>query len=715
MPLKSIIKIFLPLVMTFFPGTFSFLYAQKKALSDHTYKYELLKKKGLLPAPSPAYKKAPSPAVIFPSTDAATAVSSCKCMIPLDSTFSVVPFAEDYAVGVPSPPDYRNDDGYTDTITLPFYFCFYGQNVNKVFINNNGNVSIGSPYDTYTAETFPSSNFSMVAPFWADVDTRGTGSGIVYYKLTPTYLVVKWDTVGYFDQWYDKLNTFQLIMTDGSDPILPPGNNVSFCYGDMQWTTGDASSGVGGFGGYAATVGANQGNGTDYIQFGQFDAPGTSYDGPFNNPDQISWLDNKSFFFSTCSSSNIPPVTNGISICDTLEVCEGDTLDLSVSFFSPELGQITTATCLAPGVSNFSVLSNTSGNTADLTVRLIADGSNFGTNVLSFSGTDDGTPPQTTTTVIVVKIDTFLLPLPVISGKIYYCAGDTVQLDAGPGYDSYLWSTGDTSRTIKVLQGLYAVTVTDGPCSKKSPPFPVVLDVPLPVIGGIPFICGGDSALLIAPSNYDSYLWSTGDSDTAVVTGAGTYTVTVVDSNGCTGISNPVTVVSSPKPVANFSITPPGNSFPDLPVEYHDLSSVAGGDSVISWFWSFGDDSVSTLRNPGHKYPMPGKYKVCQLVKTPEGCSDTLCMDYLVKPYGVEPLNIFTPNQSGDNDKMVFRNLEYFPGSRLVVYNRWGNKMFESKDYKNDWDGGDASDGVYFYILNLSDGTALHGTVTLIR
>ena len=52
-------------------------------------------------------------------------------------------------------------------------------------------------------------------------------------------------------------NTFQLIISDGTDTIIPANNNIAFCYGDMQWTTGAASSGIGGFGGTAATVGAN--------------------------------------------------------------------------------------------------------------------------------------------------------------------------------------------------------------------------------------------------------------------------------------------------------------------------------------------------------------------------------------------------------------------------------------------------------------------------
>ncbi|MBK8364521.1 MAG: hypothetical protein IPL24_12920 [Bacteroidetes bacterium] len=93
-----------------------------------------------------------------------------------------------------------------------------------------------------------------------------------------------------------------MIITDGFDPLLPPGSNVSFCYQDMQWTTGDASQGAGGFGGVPATVGVNSGNGTDYIQIGLFDQAGSQYDGPFANNDGIDALDNQSFIFNVCQS-----------------------------------------------------------------------------------------------------------------------------------------------------------------------------------------------------------------------------------------------------------------------------------------------------------------------------------------------------------------------------------------------------------------------------
>ena len=215
-----------------------------------------------------------SPNLTIPNS--VNTASGCACWIPRDSSWQVAQFDGSGGSGGPGlPPDYRNDDWSTTQITVPFPFCFYGQQVNFMYINNNGNVSINNPYATFTANSFPDPTYTMIAPFWADVDTRGATSGIVYYQLTLTHLIVQWENVGYFNSHDDLGNTFQLIITDGFDPLLPPGSNVSFCYQDMQWTTGDASQGAGGFGGVPATVGVNSGNGTDYIQIGLFDQAGS--------------------------------------------------------------------------------------------------------------------------------------------------------------------------------------------------------------------------------------------------------------------------------------------------------------------------------------------------------------------------------------------------------------------------------------------------------
>ncbi|MFZ1617698.1 MAG: nidogen-like domain-containing protein, partial [Flavobacteriales bacterium] len=288
---------------------------------------------------------------------------NCNCWIEPDNTYTLAMAP--------------NDDGSSSQINLPFTFNLYGDLYNTCFVNNNGNVSFGQGIYTYSASAFPISGgfgqeFHMVAPFWADVDTRGGGT--VKYKLTSNALYVNWTDVGYFSSQTDKLNTFQVIISDGTNTDVGIGQTVSFCYKDMQWTTGSASMGVNGFGGIPATVGANRGNGIDYIQFGRFDHAGVDYDGPFGNADGISWLDDKNFIFTTAvSTQNIPPIASGTSLCDTVEVCVNELVNLDVNFLSPESGQLTTISYFIDPPLVAPVTETNSGplNTANINLQFI--------------------------------------------------------------------------------------------------------------------------------------------------------------------------------------------------------------------------------------------------------------------------------------------------------------------------------------------------------
>jgi hypothetical protein len=353
----------------------------------------------------------------FPNSNQAATVTTnseynCNCLIPLDTTFSIVPFANS------TPPYYTNDDGSTNAIVLPFSFCYYGQQIDSIYINNNGNISFSNQYPTFSSEAFPSQNFNMIAPFWGDVDTRGqTGSvvvdslgnpidtipttpylGLVHYKMTSSALIIKWEEVGYFSMQGDKRNTFQLIITDGLDSIVPGGNNVSFCYGDMQWTTGAASSGVNGFGGVPATVGANKGDGINYFQVGRFDHAGIDYDGPSGNPDGISFLDNSAYLISTCTSNNnVPPIAL-TSVCDSINLSPGDTTIIQMVFVGPEIGQEVSAVVNFQN-PNYSIISNISGNPCVVTLQCIGT-LQEPNNYISVIATDNGVPAASTTQTV---------------------------------------------------------------------------------------------------------------------------------------------------------------------------------------------------------------------------------------------------------------------------------------------------------------------------
>jgi gliding motility-associated-like protein len=562
-----------------------------------TKEYELMKKEGRIPAgpvTAPAGSFTPSLADLeklggvhkMPST-------GCSCYIPPDGTYSVAMAP--------------NDDGSTGLLAIPFTFCLYGTNHTNLYINNNGNISFGSPYSTFSSFPFPDPSFIMVAPFWGDVDTRGTGT--VYYKITPTAMYVNWEAVGYYSSYTDKVNTFQLIITDGTDPILPAGNNIAFCYGDMQWTTGDASGGGGtGFGGVPSTVGVNKGDGINYIQIGRFDAPGAAYDGGYGANDGVSWLDNQSFYFNSCSSTNIAPIASGISNCDTIHVCgSGDTLLLDGLFLSPEIGQNTTITVDLHGTPGTTIVSNVPGNSAEAIVQLIASAANAGNNVITFTAVDNGTPTGTTVVNVNVFVDTTgLLGFnPLITGLTEFCEGSTSTLTVTPGtFDTYLWNTGSTTNsTIVDSSGLYFCTSTLLGCTKTNQVQVTVHPKPTPLITGAANICAGASTVLSVDSlMYTAYSWSPGGStNDSVTVPVGTYFVTVTDTNGCTGTSPAFTVFSSPLPaitgpsaVCNGDLAPLTTTGP-----YLTYSWSPGGSTNDSIFAGAGTYTVTVLDTAG--------------------------------------------------------------------------------------------------------------------
>lgn len=198
-----------------------------------------------------------------------------------------------------------NDDASL-AVSLPFTFNFFGVNYQSVYVNNNGNITLDAPLETYTSTGFPN-GFDMVAPFWADVDTRNPASGLVYYKTEATRLTVIWYNVGYYDEKVDKQNTFKVILTDGTDPIIGAGNNIGFFYEDMQWTSGDASGGSDGLGGSPATVGVNNGQAADacfFYQIGSFGKAGSEFINPFVTGG-VDYLDNQCFFFDVSTREDL--------------------------------------------------------------------------------------------------------------------------------------------------------------------------------------------------------------------------------------------------------------------------------------------------------------------------------------------------------------------------------------------------------------------------
>lgn len=178
-----------------------------------------------------------------------------------------------------------NDDGSTGAVDIGFGVNFFGLGFNQLFVNNNGNVTFDSPLSTFTPFSLTSTGRQIIAPFFADVDTRGVGSGLVTYGAGLvngfTAFGVNWIDVGYFPLQADKTNSFQLVLVDRSD--TGSGNfDIEFNYDQIEWETGGFSGGSGGgsggLGGNSARAGFSNGTGAPGSSF---ELPGSAVNGAF--------------------------------------------------------------------------------------------------------------------------------------------------------------------------------------------------------------------------------------------------------------------------------------------------------------------------------------------------------------------------------------------------------------------------------------------------
>jgi hypothetical protein len=151
-----------------------------------------------------------------------------------------------------------NDDGSTEVVPLGFSANFLGSTYTSAYVNNNGNLTFDSALSTYTPFPLMSTARVIVAPFFADVDTRNPQSGVVTYGQAtfggrPAFCV-NWVDVGYYNSAVDKTNSFQLLLVDRAS-VSPGDFDIIFNFEKVEWETGSASGGSGGLGGSSARVG----------------------------------------------------------------------------------------------------------------------------------------------------------------------------------------------------------------------------------------------------------------------------------------------------------------------------------------------------------------------------------------------------------------------------------------------------------------------------
>ncbi len=155
------------------------------------------------------------------------------------------------------------------------------------------------------------------------------------------------------------------------------------------------------------------------------------------------------------------------------------------------------------------------------------------------------------------------------------------------------------------------------------------------------------------------------------------------DNFGCTN-TNTFIVNVYPIPMADFHI---GQGAP-IENDAIDFKDASLGEEINSWTWFIADNNnISYNQNPNYTFAAPGAYPVTLIIANKWGCKDTVTKPIIVgEDFSLYVPNIFTPNGDGVND--TFQPKGYgIVKYNLQIFDRWGEKMYETTDLTKGWDG----------------------------
>lgn len=298
------------------------------------------------------------------------------------------------------------------------------------------------------------------------------------------------------------------------------------------------------------------------------------------------------------------------------------------------------------------------------------------------------------------------------------CSGASVTLTASGGV-SYNWSTGAGSASITVNPATtttYTATVTNASgCSATAVSTVTVNALPTPAITGTLSYCEGSNTTLTT-GGYNSYQWSNGSTNqsTIVTIADNPITVTVTDANGCTQTQTQ-NVTQNPGP----NVTATATSTNIIIGNNTQLTATGGGTYL--WTPAIGL-SCDTCANSNALPTVTTTY--CVRVTDANGCADSACIKITIEtPCGeLFVPTAFSPNNDGANELECVSS-KCIQDFYFAIYDRWGEKVFESTDQKKCWDGTykgklmNTAVFVYFMKATLTTGEIVtkKGNISLIR
>lgn len=299
------------------------------------------------------------------------------------------------------------------------------------------------------------------------------------------------------------------------------------------------------------------------------------------------------------------------------------------------------------------------------------------------------------------------------------CGFGIVTIDAGnnlPG-STYEWNTGNLTQIQQTnISGDYIATVSYSngsiTCSNSDTVHVDQYDLPFDNLGND--TCVTENFTLHAGSLGHNppflYLWQDGSTGESFdVTSPGIYSVTVAIDPNSPCVEEYEVVVSMFAP-----------DFLGADQEFCNFEDIGvnvptdGTSLPHQYTWYMDGNKLNTTGNIlAQKFIPIGTHTV--KVEVDNGCTDEVTL--LSKDCQLTIPNIITPNGDGHNDKFDIDGLENFSNSTLIIYNRWGKKIYESNNYQNDWNGENFADGTYYFVLRTYEGEdkEYKGTLAIMR
>ena len=173
----------------------------------------------------------------------------------------------------------------------------------------------------------------------------------------------------------------------------------------------------------------------------------------------------------------------------------------------------------------------------------------------------------------------------------------------------------------------------------------------------------------------------------------------------------------------NISITGPGADIVGVDFYASDDVEIGEGETTHlqaagsnNWNWSPTDGLTgNTIADP---FATPAETITYTVTTTINGCvySDDVLVEVIRR---IIPPNSFTPNGDGINDTWHIDRIKDYPNAEVSIYDRWGQRVFHSSGYKEEWDGEGLPVGTYYYVIDLrqleGQSPAYTGYVAIVR